>query len=549
MTSEQPWRAAYPAGRGYDMPIEKLTVGDLVDHAVAHWPGRTYLEYAGRETSFAAFANLVGRCAAAFAARGIGPGTPVVLFLPNTPVHPLAFLALAHLGAAVVQVSALDAKRELAAKLAHCGARRVVTTDFPSLLERALWLLDEGHADEVIVGEDAAWTGAAPGPALDRRLVSLATLLEATGREAPRHPAQPEDLLLLQYTGGTSGAPKAAMLSHANITAAAQMYSAWEEVPRPHGTQTTIALLPFFHIYGLVTTELFPLLEGQTVLVRPAFSVGGVLTDIHARGATIFTGVPTMWAAILQVPDAPEHDFSRLVTIASGSAPLPAAIADGVARLTGHPLGNGWGMTETAATGTRTPIHLPFREGLIGMPLPGFEMKVVALDDPDRALPPGETGEILVRGPNVFAGYWNDPEANASAFRDGWLLTGDVGWFDADGQLTYVDRRRRLIFSGGFNVYPASVERAIEAHPDVAAAIVIGVPDALRGEVPKAFVVPAPGRTPPDLRALRRFLDDRLARHEMPAALEIRETLPRSAVGKLMPRVLEEEERARRIAE
>ncbi len=537
------WQASYPAGARWDHRFEPMTVGALLDRAVERYAGAPFLEYAGREVTYGEFDRLVGRLAAGLAARGVAAGTPVALFLPNTPWHPVAFMALTRLGARIVQVSALDAKLELSAKLGDCGARLMVTTDFPPMIAKAAWLIEEGHLDTLFVGEDTRWSGG-PSMPLPPHFVGLSPMLEGDG-PVPPVAAQPDDLLVLQYTGGTSGMPKAAMLSHNNLTAAARIYVSWDEKPRPEMSQRFVAVLPFFHIYGLVTSLLVPMLEGQSVMVRPSFEVGRTLTDFDQRGATIMMAVPAMWGALVSAPDAPEHDFSRVNLLVSGGSPLPLKVAFAVEKITGTRLINGWGLTETMATGARMPRHLPPADGAVGLPLPGVDIRIVSLSDPGVEMGLGEAGEIAIRGPNVFSGYWNDPEATEAAFHDGWFMTGDVGSMDERGVLTYVDRRRRLVFSGGLNVYPAAVERAIEAHPSVLASIVIGVADEARGEATKAFIMQRPGTAPLTMRELRAFLDDRLARHEIPVALEIRETLPRSAIGKLMPAVLAEEERTK----
>ena len=537
-----PWQASYPPGARWDQQFEPMTVVALLDRSVERYADKDFIEYAGRALSYGEFGRLVGNLAAGFAERGIGQGTPIALFLPNTPWHPVAFMALATLGARIVQVSALDAKLELAQKLADCGARLMVTTDFPPMIAKAGWLVEEGHLDTLFVGEDTRWSGG-PSTILPPHVVGLSALLE-TAATGARAAASPHDILVLQYTGGTSGMPKAAMLSHNNLTSAARIYTYWDEGPRPEASQRYIALLPFFHIYGLVTALLMPMLEGQAVMIRPSFEVGRTLTDFHERGATMLTAVPAMWGALISAPDAPEHDFSRLNTIVSGGSPLPMKVALGVEKIMGMRLINGWGLTETSATGARMPRHVAPADGAIGVPMPGIDIRIVSLTKRDEPVAVGEVGEIAMRGPNVFSGYWNDDEATAAAFHEGWFMTGDVGSMDERGVITYIDRRRRVIFSGGLNVYPAAVERAIEAHPAVAAVIVIGVADEARGEATKAFVMQRPGTPALTMRELRRFLEDRLARHEMPVALEIRDSLPRSAIGKLMPAVLEAEEKA-----
>jgi long-chain acyl-CoA synthetase len=278
-------------------------------------------------------------------------------------------------------------------------------------------------------------------------------------------------------------------------------------------------------------------------MLRPRFDVETTLKDIEVRRATMFPGVPTMWIALANVPDIETRDFSSLRRVSSGGAPLPVEVAEQFEKLTGHRLVGGWGMTETSPAGTALPVEFRAdKAGSIGIPIPGIMMDIVALDDPRRRLPPGEKGEMRIKGLNVTQGYWNAPEETAKAFVDGWFLTGDIGYMDEDGWFYLVDRKKDMILSGGFNVYPRAIEEAIYEHPAVAEVIVIGVPDAYRGEAAKAFVRLKPGSTAFAIEELRAFLADKLGRHEMPAHLEFRDALPKTAVGKLSKKELVAEE-------
>jgi long-chain acyl-CoA synthetase len=359
----------------------------------------------------------------------------------------------------------------------------------------------------------------------------------------------PEEVMLLQYTGGTTGLPKGAMLTHANLTAAVSQYVLWNGGRGPEGERRlrrSIAVLPLFHIYAFTVVLLLNLREGNEILLRPRFDADQVLHDIETLKATDMAGVPTMWIALANHPEVDRRDLSSLTSVSSGGAALPVEVAARFERLTGMRLRGGWGMTETAPGGTVLPPE-PDRPGSIGIPLPGIEMRVVDMADPRRALPPGETGEIAIRGPNLFQGYWNRPEETRAAFTaDGFFLTGDMGRMAPDGFFTLTDRKKDMILSGGFNVYPRVIEEAIHEHPDVVECGVIGVPDEYRGQSAKAFVTLRPGAPALTLEALREFLSDRLGRHEMPVALELRDALPRTPVGKLSKLDLIEEERAAR---
>ena len=306
-----------------------------------------------------------------------------------------------------------------------------------------------------------------------------------------------------------------------------------------------ICVLPLFHIYALTSCLTRPLHLGHEILLRPRFDVATALDDIETKRATFFPGVPTMWIAIAHHPGLETRDFSSLVTISSGGAPCPIEIETRILQLTGRRLGGGWGMTETSPAGSNIPRNRPDKRGTIGVPLPGIVMDIVALDDAHRVLPVGETGEIRVKGPNVTRGYWNRPDETERSFVDSYLLTGDIGYIDEDGFFFIVDRKKDMILSGGFNVYPRAIEEAIYEHPDVEEVIVIGVQDAYRGEAAKAFVKLKAGAGQFTLEALRDFLADKLGRHELPAHLEFRCALPKTAVGKLSKKELVEEERHR----
>ena len=532
--ARQPWEKSYPAAVRWDAPIETTTLQELLDRAVASYGERPALEYRGRHISYRELGDFAARAGAGFLGLGIGRNDAVALYLPNTPFHPIAFFGALRTGARVVHLSPLDAERELIYKLQDSGARTLVTTNLFKLLPMAEKLVAAGHVDRLIVGDDADW-GEAATPPIDEsaQVVSFGRLLQRV-KMPERWPAlSKDDIALLQYTGATTGLPKAAMLTHANITAAVASYRSWIAGQMPKGLppDRVIMVLPLFHIYGLSSVMLRHLASGNELLLRPRFEVEQVIRDIEVNRATSFPGVPTMWIALLNHPGIEQRDLSSLRVAASGGAPLPVEIADRVQKLTGLPLPSGWGMTETSPAGISPPAGPIRKPGSIGLPLPGIIAQIVSLDDPRKVLGPNEVGEIRIKGENVTQGYWNRPQETAAAFADGYFLTGDVGYFDDDGYFFLVDRKKEMIISGGFNVYPVKIEYAIYEHPDIEEALVIGVPDAYRGEAAKAFVKLKAGAPVLTLDALREFLADKLGRHELPAALEIRASLPRTSVG------------------
>ena len=544
MNRPYPWEASYPPGVRWDTPVRRTTLPALLAEAAARFGGSTAIEFRDRPISFAALAAAASRAAAGFNRLGLRPGDAVALYLHNTPYHPIAFFGAFGAGLRVVLLSPLDAPRVLAHKLKDSGARTLVTTNIPGLLQTAERLLAEGHADRLIVGEDEAWGTPSPGLPLPAAALSWSAF-EGDG-PAPDPGLGPDDVACLQYTGGTTGLPRAAMLTHGNLTAAVSMLDNWgqsETSPFVVGPgDKVIGVLPLFHIYALTGVLLRSLSAGAEILLRPRFDVATTLDDIEKRRATVFPGVPTMWIAIAGVPDLDRRDLSSLRFAGSGGAPLPAEIATRIEALTGQRLGGGWGMTETSPIGTLIPAGVPYRAGLIGLPVPGVAMRIVSLDDPRRPLKPGEKGEIAIQGPNVTPGYFNRPDENAKSFVDGWFLTGDVGYMDDEGYFFLVDRKKDMIISGGFNVYPAMIEDAVYEHPDVAECAVIGIPDQYRGQAAKVFVALKPGAPELTLDVLKDFLKDRVGRHEMPAALEIRDSLPKTPVGKLSRKDLADSE-------
>lgn len=543
------WEVHYSPGYNWRVEVPRLTLPELLEKACATWASHSVIEYRGHALTYAALASLVDRLASGLFAAGFGPGKTIALLLPNTPWHTVCFFAGLKAGARLAHVSPLDAAREMKFKLSDSGADLLITTNLAGLAAAGAALLGEGHVAQVLVGEDAQF-GGTTGEAVcyAAGVGNLAGLLR---EDLPfAWPAvRPHDVALLQYTGGTTGLPKGAMLTHANMIAAIHSYAGWRDatVPPP-GMQKVIGVLPMFHVYALGIVLLLNIHDGNEILLRPRFDPAATIEDIEQRRATTLPAVPTMLISVLSVPDVAARDLSSLCMVGSGGAPLPLDVYERASALFHQPLRLGWGMTETAAVGTRVPPGVAPTPGLIGVPLPNVEMRIVALGNPHAVLGAGEVGEIAVRGPNVFSGYWNQPELSATSFADGFFLTGDIGRMDETGLITLVDRKKRMIISGGFNVYPTMIENAIYEHPDVEEAIVIGIADAYRGEAAKAFVKLRAGAETMSLEGLKLFLADRVGRHEMPVALEVRGSLPKSPVGKLLASALVEEEKKKKAS-
>jgi long-chain acyl-CoA synthetase len=533
-----PGEQFYPEGVHWDDPVARGTLPELMAQAAENFGARTAIEFRDCPVSYAELEKRVETAASAFLRAGAGSNTSVALFLGNSPDHPVNFFGALKAGSRVVHLSPLDGEIALSHKLSDSGARILVTSNLAMLLPMALKFLAKGLLDRLIVCEDDDW-GAVGNPQIPipdhPAIVTFKTFVEGATKPPQWPSISADDVALLQYTGGTTGLPKGAMLSHGNLTSAVSIYDVWNAPTRAerNAVERVICVLPLFHIFALTVVMLGSLKHGNLMSLHQRFDVEAVMRDIEVKRATVFPGVPTMWIAIASLPDLDKRDLSSLVVAGSGGAPLPVEVAKIFEAKTNMKLKSGWGMTETCSPGTAHPQQGPDKPGSIGLMLPGIELDVVALDDPNKVLSAGEVGEIRIRGPNVTKGYWNRPQETAEAFVGDRFLTGDIGYMDDDGYFYLVDRKKDMIISGGFNVYPQMIEQAIYAHPAVQEVIVIGIVDDYRGEAAKAFVKLRAGAEPFSLEELRAFLTGKLGKHELPAALDFVDELPRTSVGKL----------------
>ncbi|MGD9836542.1 MAG: dicarboxylate--CoA ligase PimA [Afipia sp.] len=543
-----PGEQYYPQGVRWDSPIPRGTLPDLLSKAAADFGSRTAIEFRDRPISFVQLKDLADIAASAFLRAGYGKGSSIALFLGNTPDHPVNFFGALKAGARVVHLSPLDGEIALTHKLKDSGARILVTSSLATLLPTALKFLEKGLLDKLIVCEDQTWGDAGnPQTAIPSNPAIVTFKDFARGAQPPAAWPQidADDIALLQYTGGTTGLPKGAMLTHGNLTSAVSIYDVWgaNQKAARNTIERVILVLPLFHIYALTVVLLRTLKNGDLISLHQRFDLDAVMRDIEVKRATAFPGVPTMWIAIASLPDLDKRDLSSLAFAGSGGAPLPVEVAKVFERKTKLALKSGWGMTETCSPGTGHPPEGPEKPGSIGLMLPGIEMDVVSLDDPKKVMPVGETGEIRIRGPNVTKGYWNREAETAEAFVGDRFLTGDIGYMDSDGYFYLVDRKKDMIISGGFNVYPQMIEQAIYTHPSVQEVIVIGVPDDYRGEASKAFITLRAGAEPFTIEDLRAFLTGKLGKHELPVAVEFLKELPRTSVGKLSRHELRNQQR------
>jgi long-chain acyl-CoA synthetase len=558
-----PWIKSYPAGVRWDADLPIMPVQGILDRAVENWAGNPALDFMGRKTSYRELQQLVDRAAKGFQQLGVKPGVHVGLYLPNTPHYAISFFGVLKAGGTVVNYSPLDAAKVLEHKIDDSETDIMVTLDLTALYPQMVSLLGCTRLKKIVVGtlsemagqpdlvhaqlQNSGQLSTVPNDECHLRFNDLLAN-DGAYHAYPLHDLS-EAIAVLQYTGGTTGLPKGAMLTHANLSAACSQIAAvvsGKAKVMEEGRERVLAVLPLFHIYALTVNMIFGIRMGAEVILHTRFDPDAVIKDLSSKKVTMFPGVPTMYTAIINHPNIDEYDLSSLKFCGSGGAPLPVEVNQRFQRLTGCSLLEGWGMTETSPTGTFTPAHGMQKVGSCGMPTVGVTIKFVSVDDPAVEVPLGERGELCISGPNVMKGYWKKPEATADAMTlDGFFRTGDVGYMDEDGFVYIVDRTKDMILCGGYNVYPRTIEEAIYEHPSVAEVSVIGIRDEYRGQSPKAFIALKKDAPPMTLDDLKSFLKTRIGKHEMVQALEIRAELPKTPVGKLSKKELYAEEEAR----
>ena len=546
-----PWEQAYPRGISWEFDVAPGTLVQLLDDAVQANAERTCLVFFGKKTRYRDLAELVRWTAKGLREIGVENGVRVGLFLPNSPYYVVFYHAILKAGGVVVNYNPLYAERGIARQIRNSDTRIMITMNLKTLYPKVVGRLQDTGLEQIVVCRMSA---ALPlnGNAFftlfrrkeitaipsDDRHVRFERLIANDGI-AEFVPPAPGDIALFQYTGGTTGTPKAAMLTHASLYANTLQTRAWApEIIE--GEEKLLAVLPLFHVFGMTSVMNVGLHVGAEILLLPRFKVAEVLKAIDRDRPTVLMGVPTMFSAINGHDELDNYDLSSLNVCISGGAPLPVEIKNRFEALTGCSLVEGYGLTEAAPVCTINPIFGANKPGSAGLPIPGTVIEIMSLDDPDKPVPLGEKGEICIAGPQVMQGYLDQAEDNAATLRHGRLHTGDVGFLDADGYLFIIDRIKDLIITGGFNVYPRMVEDAIAKHPGVADVAVCGVPSAHHGEVVKAFVVKAD--TTLNAADIRGFLKDRLASFEMPRRIEFRKEIPKTMLGKPMRRELVERE-------
>jgi long-chain acyl-CoA synthetase len=539
----RPWLAHFDYWVRPHLNYPRRPLTDILRMAAADVPDLPATAFLGAKLTFSELKARADRLTTALARAGIVKGDRVGIMLPNCPQYIIAAFGILRTGAIVVNINPLYTPREIAVVARDSGMRAFIVLDL--LAPAALAVRDQTSIERIIITSAAEYSIAGvPCPSIEGT-ERLSDVLDGVAvPELPPFSIDPEnDVAVLQYTGGTTGTPKGAMLTHYNIFANVVQATTLHVPSLRRGDERYLLVIPFFHIYGFTVGMMSGLWLGALQILVPKYEVEALLAAVKQFQPTYFPAVPTIYISLLNHPKARESGLDRVRAFNSGSAPLPLEVLAQFEQMTGGTLSEGYGLSEASPV-THTSPSLSIRKpGSIGIPLPDTDMKIVDLESGLEEMPIGEQGEVCIAGPQVMKGYWNRPDETAEMLRTDaagriWLYTGDIGRMDADGFSYIVQRKKDMIIVSGFNVYPSEIESVLFTHPAVMEAAVIGVPDAYRGEAVKAFVVLKAAATEAELRD---HCEVNLAEFKRPTIIEIRETLPKSAVGKVLRRVLREE--------
>lgn len=546
--------ASYQHPCAWDMAIESLSMPEIFARSTRAAPGAPLADFLGRIYSYADLFAEARRFASGLQAAGIAKGDRVGLFLPNVPIYLSAYYGAMMAGATVVNFSPLYSPDELAQQVEDSGTKVLVTLNAASLLPTAIKVLDSSSLQQLVVGRLGDMLPLAKRLAL--KLLGRKQITAIPTREDVRRwtsylgSSEPEpvtidpdqDLALLQYTGGTTGTPKGAMLTHANLSANAQQVQAIDPF---EGADIILGVLPMFHVFANTCVLNRTVTKGGCIVMLPRFDAGQALKTINRAKPTAFPGVPTMYQALLDHPRIAKTDFSSLKICISGGAPLPAPLRDTFEATSKARLVEGYGLTESAGVVSANPYEGKRKPGTIGQVLPQTLVRLRDKEDASQPSPEGEPGELVIRGPQIMRGYWNRPDAAETAFVviDGepWLRTGDIATIDEEGFIAIVDRSKDMIAVGGFKVFPSHVEAVLVENPAVKEALVIGVPDDYLGEMPAAYITLNDGFDAEDITALSDWLNSRVGKHERVKHIIVRDELPKTMIGKLDRKALRAE--------
>ena len=556
---QRPWLKNYPSQVPPSLEYPDKPVFWLLEAAYEKYPDREAIVFYDKKMTYAEFYNSALRFAGSLQRLGVRKGDRVALLLPNCPAYPISYYAIVKIGAIVAQFNPLYTERELEKLIDDSGARIAVTLDV--LAYKFNDLIAKGKLDRLIVAKLRHFLPfplniLAPLKTLREPKLKVPsgfevydfTRLVREGSEPSEVDIDPkQDVAVFQYTGGTTGLAKAAMLTHRNVVCNTIQTASWAYMVE-RGKEVVMCVLPFFHVYGMTVGMNVGIYLGAKLILEPRFDVKRVVKLIDRYKVTLFPGVPTIYVAINKyLSENPGRvDLSSVKFCLSGGAPLPVEVAEEFERLTGGKVREGYGLSESSPVTHANLPDAPPKKGSIGIPISDTLAKIV---DPNTGeeVPIGEPGELCVKGPQVMKGYWNRPEETKAALdEEGWLHTGDIAYMDEDGYFYIVDRKKDMIIAGGYNIYPREVEEVLYQHPKVLECAVIGVPDEYRGETVKAFIVLKSGETATEEEIIE-FCKKNLAAYKVPKLIEFVDELPKSAVGKVLRRILREREELKRL--
>jgi long-chain acyl-CoA synthetase len=556
------WLNRYPEGVDWHQQFAPAPLYQLLDEAAAKYASRPCTNFLGKTLTYGEIGRMVDQAAAGLQKLGVKKGTKVGLLMPNCPTFIVYYFATLKAGGTVVNYNPLYTLEELTFQVKDSETELMVTLDLKLLFDKVEGLMKAGTLGRSIVASFPALLPGAKSVLFKlfkgkdlghptKSPVASGVIAEADVRRNDGKYQKPasdplNDIAVLQYTGGTTGVPKGAMLTHANVGINCKQGAAWA-THLSAGNERVLAALPFFHVFAMTAVMNFALAYGAEIVIMPRFVLDDAMKLIDKTKPTVMPGVPTMFIAMLNHPKIASFNLSSLKFCLSGGAPLPVDVKQKFEKLTGCKLVEGYGLSEASPSVTCNPLDGPVKEGSIGQPLPGTIVSLRDLADPTQEVPQGEKGEICVKGPQVMKGYWKKPEETAGQFVGDYLRTGDVGIMDEEGFIFIVDRIKDLIICSGYNVYPRRIEEAIYEHPAVEEATVIGINDGYRGEAPKAFIKLRAGATATEAD-IRKHLEAKISKIEMPTEIEFRDALPKTMIGKLSKKELKAEEEQRRKA-
>ena len=549
-----PWFSSYDKGVPHDIAIPEGGLQNILDTAAEAYGQREAIVFQNTHISYKELKELAEKLAASLRRRGIRPGDRVSIMLPNLPQTFIAFWGVMKAGAVAVMTNPLYMESELTHQIKDSGAKHLITLDifWPKIAAlREQLELDVCYVTRVrdalkfplswlqpfSARRQGTWV---PVPFEGKKVVALKDLFKTTERLSVEVTDAHETIALLQYTGGTTGLSKGAMLPHANLLANLTQLMAIIQQP-PEKEHVFLALLPLFHVFGLTITLLLPARMAARVVPMPRYVPADMLEAFKKYQFTAFIGAPSVYISLLQQKNLAHYDLHHIVFCISGSAPMPVEWLKKFEEVTGTPITEGFGLTEASPVTHANPVFGKQKPGSIGVPVPGTLARIVDTENGEKVLAHNEIGELVVKGPQVMKGYWKRPEETARTIRDGWLYTGDIAYMDEEGYFYIVDRKKDLIIVGGYNVYPREIDEVLHTHPKIREAVTVGVNHRSRGETVKAYIVPKEGEnlTVPEVVA---FCRQKLASFKVPRLIEFREELPKTMVGKVLRRILREEE-------